>query len=187
MGHCKPTNDVSEYHTLDSHPVDPCRTPLLTLHSPSPAPSTVTLLCFVDMRFRTDAADTTAPWYDTVSLQNPVVLPNVSVIRTLPPVPTALLHDNDVSDTNALASHPVNPTRALGLAPSVQKLSPITLIIVADEPQMFALSPSPPPSCSSLRCPSSLPSSRSPSPQPAPLTTALSYDIAMLLLITFDP
>ena len=132
---------MSEYHTLDSHPVDPCRTPLLTLHSPSPAPSTVTLLCFVDMRFRTDAADTTTPSYETVSLQDPVVLPSVSVTRTLPPVPTALVHANDVSDTHALASHPVTPTRVLGLAPSVQKLSPITLISVADVPLMFAPSP----------------------------------------------
>jgi hypothetical protein len=74
-------------------------------------------------------------------MQDPVTPPSVSVTRTLPPVPTALLHSNDVSDAHALASHPVTPTRVPGLVPPIQKWSPITLISVADATCMFAPSP----------------------------------------------
>ena len=74
-------------------------------------------------------------------MQDPVTPPSVSVIRTQPPVPIALLHSNDVSDAHALASHPVTPTRAPGLVPPIQKWSPITLISVTDATCMFAPSP----------------------------------------------
>ena len=96
------------------------------------------------------------------------MLPSVNTTLTLLLPPAALLHCSDVSDTHALCSHPVTPTRASALDPCVQKLSPTTLIMVADAPRMFTSSPLTP-------------------SRPPPLTTALSYDTAVLMLITCSP
>ena len=188
-------SDVSESHELIVLDVHPCRTDIapLGLMIPSPLPATVTTLLCVDIPFRVAAPDTSVPSYDATSLPDPVALPSVTVTLQLLPVPTAALHRMAVSDIHALSSHPVDPTRPIGLAPPVQKLSPIMLIRVPDAPCTFT----PPPVCTSSSTsvfvfPHSKqelerlkPATLSPSlPRAAPLTTALSYDTALLMLIT---
>lgn len=157
--------------------------PRLMLTTPSPAPATVTLLCPSDMKFPADAPDTSGPSYDVESLQDPAMLPSVRTALTLICCPAALLHCSDVSDTHELSSHPVPPTRASALAPSVQKLSPTTVIKVADAPRIFTLTASPPVAACARIPVRLLPASPPTARPPAPLTIALSYDTAMLMLI----
>ena len=149
------------------------------LPTPSPAPATVTLLRSSDMKFPTDAPDSSGPSYDVESLQDPAMLPSVRIALTLICCPAALLHCSDVSDTHKLSSHPVTPTRASALAPSVQKLSPTTVIKVADAPRILSFLAV----ADSIRISMCLPDSSPTSRPPAPLTIALSYDTAMLMLI----
>ena len=175
------STDVSDRHMLDSHPVDPCRTPALVLDTPRPLPITVTLLCSPAIVFPTDVPDTSGPSYEIASLADPVTDPSVTATLVLPPRPIPPLHCTVVSDIHALISHPVIPTRPPALAPSVQKLSPTIRITIHDAPRMFTPS-SPPASVAPASSPAS-PSCTPPS-RPAPLTTALSYDTIMLVLIT---
>ena len=103
------STDVSDRHMLDSHPVDPCRTPALTLDIPRPLPITVTLLCSPAIVFPTDVPDTSGPSYEMASLADPVTDPSVTATLVLPPRPIPPLHCTVVSDIHALISHDVLP------------------------------------------------------------------------------
>ena len=112
--------DVSDTHSLASHPDTPIRPPAVYPADPSPPPLTVTDTLPVLTRFVRIPTDADGPSYDITSVPLPTSPPAVTISRTVPPAPCAPMHLTDVSDTHSLASHPEAPI----LAPPLYLASP---------------------------------------------------------------
>ena len=120
--------DVSDAHSVASHPVCPSRPRPVYAVLPMPAPCTV-----ID-------ADTPAPRFApciTLSPGTSVVhacvrlpdpSPAVTTARLDPCTPVPTLHLTDVSDTHSVASHPVCPSRPRPVYAVLPMLAPCTVI-----------------------------------------------------------
>ena len=109
--------DVSDTHSLPSHPVVPTLIVMLCIVLPSPPPITVTDVLPVAPLLLTSKLDTDPTSYDTPSLIDPANDPTVIPTRTVPDTPLAFWHATDVSDSHMLASHPDPPCRIPMLIP----------------------------------------------------------------------
>ena len=105
--------DVSDSHSVPSHPVRPCRPLAVYDTSPMPDPCTVTDPDPVPARF-TRRVTLTAPRSAVhACVMVPTRSPDVITTRRVPPSPCPTRHLTDVSDSHAVPSHPVRPSRAL--------------------------------------------------------------------------
>ena len=128
--------DVSDSHSVPSHPVCPSLPMLVYDTSPRPAPCTVTDADPVPALFIRPiqlelwaSADQPS---DTDALRSPVVITTRRVLCTLRPT----MHLTDVSDSHSVPSHPVCPDRTCIVIMSSPRPDPCT---VTDADPVFAL------------------------------------------------
>ena len=105
--------DVSDSHSVPSHPVAPCRLRPVYAASPMLLPCTVTDPDPVPARF-TRRVTLSAPRSAVhACVMVPTRSPDVITTRRVPTAPCPARHLTDVSDSHAVPSHPVRPSRAL--------------------------------------------------------------------------
>jgi len=104
--------DVSDSHSVASHPVCPSRARTVYVTSPMLAPWIVTDAEPVPARFcrRITLNDLKSTDHACVTL--PPRCPAVITTRCVPRPPCVTMHLTDVSDSHSVASHPVCPSRA---------------------------------------------------------------------------
>eukprot|EP00961_Rhodomonas_salina_P283931 3837218-Rhodomonas_salina.2 len=103
--------ELSDTHSVPSHPVSPIPAPTLYPKTPRPPPLTVTLPCpVVGQRFTTDNPVIDPESYVPASDTVPDTVPAVTTARMLPPSPQPALHATELSDVHAVDSHPVSLT-----------------------------------------------------------------------------
>ncbi len=113
----KHRTDVSDTHSLASHPVPPIRPDWLDSQLPIPPPCTVTDVLPVPGRLATSTLDDDGRSADTASVIDPARAPTVISTRNVPSSPLDCWQTTDVSDTHVLASHPDPPTRPVAVLP----------------------------------------------------------------------
>ena len=126
----RPTRHItplSDPHTDCSHAVRPTLTPKLYPALPYPAPCTDKLDDPVDPRFtaRTTLNTPTSP--DTATLKLPTRPITLRAPTRLPLTPDPTMHLADVSDSHAVCSHPLRPTRTRPVNDAAPKLPPAML------------------------------------------------------------
>jgi hypothetical protein len=124
--------DVSDSHSVASHPVCPSRARPVYVTSPMLAPCTVTDADPVPARFcpRITLKPPTSTDHPCVTL--PPRSPTVIVTRRVPRAPCVTRHLTDVSDSHSVASHPVCPSRARPVYVTSPMLAPCT--VTCDDP-----------------------------------------------------
>ena len=119
--------DVSDSHSVPSHPVCPSLPMLVYATSPRPAPCTVTDAEPVPALFRrwstlrSEESDVHA-W-----LTLPCLSPAVITTRRVPRPPCPAMHLTDVSDSHSVPSHPVCPGRPSAVSASSPRPAPCTV------------------------------------------------------------
>jgi len=126
--------DVSESHSVPSHPVCPDRTMVVNATSPRLDPCTVTDTDPVPALFsrRITLIDPKSIEYACDML--PVPIPAVTTMRRVLPIPEPVKHCTDVSDIQSVTSHTVCPNLVCEVNPVVPKSSPdiVTLMLPED-------------------------------------------------------
>ena len=131
--------DVSDSHSVPSHPVCPDRTIGVTATTPKAAPCNVT-----------DDAPVPALLYALVTLTLPVFIeynavplpdrsPAVVTTRCVPRAPCPTLHCIDVSDSHLVPSHPVCPDRTIAV--KIKAPNPAPRTVTNDDPVPALLYP----------------------------------------------
>ena len=122
--------DVSDSHSLASHPLPPVRPETDAPATPIPDPTTVTLDDPVAARFAMASPLACVRSADIVSVTLPSRSPTVSAASFVPfsPYPTA--HRTDVSDSHPLLSHALLPVRPDADDPASPMLDPATVTLV---------------------------------------------------------
>ena len=120
--------DVSDSHSVPSHPVCPDRTIAVTAVSPTPAPCTVTDDDPVPARLYPSITLITPASVDITAVLLPDRSPAVIVTRRLPAADRPTRHRTDVSDSHSVPSHPVCPDRTIAVIPTSPRLDPCNVI-----------------------------------------------------------
>jgi hypothetical protein len=131
--------DVSDLHSVPSHPVSPDRIIAVRATSPMLAPCTVTDADPVPARFPRYNMPLTEPRSAEYAA---VILPGRSpaeiTTRRVPQAPCAALHLIDVSDPHSVPSHPVCPDRTIAVKAACPRLDPCTVTGADPVPALFA-------------------------------------------------
>ena len=134
----KHRNDVSDSHSVPSHPVCPARTIAVIATSPTPAPCTVTDPDPVPALFLPPVTlilpSSTEYPSDMLPDRSPAVITMCSV--DLRPCPTR--HRTDVSDSHSVPSHPVSLALAMAVYATRPILPPCTVTDDELVPALFA-------------------------------------------------
>ena len=131
--------DVSDSHSVPSHPVCPSRPMLVYDTSPRPAPCTVTDADPVVALFIRRVALTRSLSTDQLSVMLPCLSPAVMVTRRVPLVPCDCKHLTDVSDSHSVPSHPVSLARKLVVYSA--RPSPIPATVIEADPVLARFLP----------------------------------------------
>jgi hypothetical protein len=126
-----PAVDVSESHSVPSHPVPPTRNPPLLPASPIPDPCTVTRAEPVPAPFAllTPLSPAGPIVYATLTL--PTRPPTLTLALQLPPTPCPpAMHRTDVSDTHSDPSDDVGPKRTNPVKDSTPTPPPCTVTLI---------------------------------------------------------
>jgi hypothetical protein len=119
--------DVSDSHSVPSHPVCPIRPSAVNATSPSPAPCTVTdadpVPAEFDRRNTLTLPESKEIATDVLPLRSPAVI----IIRRVPRTPWPTRHLIDVSDSHSVPSHPVCPIRPAAVNATSPKPDPCTV------------------------------------------------------------
>ena len=129
--------DVSDSHSVPSHPVCPDRTLAVKPTAPKPAPCTVT-----------DADPVPTLLYPLVTLTLPMSIEYTAVplldrslavitTRRVPPAPCPALHRTDVSDSHSVPSHPVCDDRTIAVKATAPKPAPFTVTAADPVPALL--------------------------------------------------
>ena len=120
--------DVSDSHSVPSHPVCPPRPIVVSAASPSPDPCTVTSAEPVPATLLRDAPLMLPPSIEYPSVMLPPRSPTVSTAAAVPRVPwPPVMHRTDVSDSHSVPSHPVCPTRPMAVSAASPSPDPCTV------------------------------------------------------------
>src|SRR6056300_729219 len=119
--------DVSDSHSVASHPVCPSRALPVYATSPMLAPCSVTDAEPVPARLLRRAMLSPAMSVDQPSDTLAPRSPAVITTRRVPRAPCPTMHLIDVSDRKTVASHPVCPSRALPVYATSPMLAPCTV------------------------------------------------------------
>jgi hypothetical protein len=107
--------DVSDAHSVASHPVCPSRSLPVYVTSPMLAPCTVSINDPVPARLIQRTRLMLARSKDHACVMLPPRIPAVIITPCVPRPPRAIRHLTDVSDAHSVTSHPVCPSRALSV------------------------------------------------------------------------
>jgi hypothetical protein len=124
-----PRKDVSDSHTDSSPAVPPCLHPPVCPASPRFAPCIVTRIEPVETPFDRPTTLSTGPDTENTALTLPTLPCTLTDTRWLPDVPCPTLHRIHVSDSHAVTSHPVRPTRAAPVDTSSPIPAPTTVTL----------------------------------------------------------
>ena len=125
--------DVSDSHSVDSHPVCPARPIAVSDVSPSPDPCTVTDVEPVPATLLRDAPLMLPPSIEYPSVMLPPRSPAVTSAAAVPRVPwPPVMHRTDVSDSHSVPSHPVCPARPMAV--SAASPSPVPCTVTDADP-----------------------------------------------------
>ena len=129
--------DVSDSHSVPSHPVCPDRVIAVKAISPSPAPCTVTDADPVPAEFvrpftLIDPTSADHAWLMLVACS-----PTVIATRRVPKAPWPVRHLSDVSDSHSVPSHPVIPSRPIAVKAISPSPAPCTVTDVEPVPALF--------------------------------------------------
>ena len=120
--------DVSDSHSVPSHPVCPARPIDVSVVSPSPDPCTVTSAEPVPATLLRDAPLMLPPSIEYPSVMLPPRSPAVTSAAAVPRVPwPPVMHRTDVSDSHSVPSHPVCPARPMAVSAASPSPDPCTV------------------------------------------------------------
>jgi hypothetical protein len=119
--------DVSDSHSVPSHPVGPDRTIAVKTTSPRLDPCTVNDTVPVPALFPRRITLTEPTSTDNPSLMLPYRSPAVNTIRLVLEAKCPALHRTDVSDSHSVPSHSVCPDRTITVNATTPKLDPCTI------------------------------------------------------------
>jgi hypothetical protein len=128
--------DVSDSHSVPSHPVCPIRPIAVSDTSPSPDPCIVTDADPVPARFDFRVALKLTTSVEYMALAVPSLSLAVIAIRRVPWIPRPTRHPTDVSDSHSVPSHPVCPIRPIAVSDTSPSPDPCT---VTDADPVLAL------------------------------------------------
>ena len=131
--------DVSDSHSLDSHPLPAFRAIDDHPASPIPAPATLRLADPVAARFIPRTELEPPPSADTALVVLPCRSPAVTLTALVPPSPDPTPHRTDVSDSHPLLSHTLLPVRPETDAPATPIPPPTTVMLADPVAARFAL------------------------------------------------
>ena len=129
--------DVSDSHSVPSHPVCPICPRSVNASSPRPAPCTVTDADPVPARLSRRSVLMLPKSTEYAPDMLPVLSPDVMLTRLVPPAPCPAMHLTDVSDSHSVPSHPVWPDRAIPVKPARPRFEPCTVTGADPVPCMF--------------------------------------------------
>jgi hypothetical protein len=132
--------DVSDSHTVPSHPVCPVRPRAVCATTPMLDPCTVIDADPAAARFTRRILLSLAVSRDQIWLTLPPRAPTVITTRRVPPDPCPTGHRTDVSDCHCVASHPVCPSLPLSVKATNPILDPCTVIDADPVPAWFTRS-----------------------------------------------
>ena len=130
--------DVSDTHSVASHPVCPFRLRLVDPVIPMPIPCTVTDTFPLGTKFKDVNALGLATSTDHAPVTVPNFSPNVTIAGRVPDNPWPDLHFTDVSDTHSVASHPESPSRPLPVYPTLTIPTPTIVKELPPSARRFA-------------------------------------------------
>jgi hypothetical protein len=122
--------NVSEAHSVKAPPVEPERTSPLAPLVPNPAPLKLKKPPPVEPMLRMAAPDADTESYDTLLEIDPSIPPADIITIKLPSSPERALQTTLVSDTQPVASAPLDPARLPTLYRRVPKLDPLTVMLL---------------------------------------------------------
>jgi len=134
--------DVSDSHSVPSHPVCPTRPSAVNATSPRLDPCTVTDADPVPAWFKRRAKLTLLASIEYPSDMLPKRSPAVTVVRRVPPAPCPTRHRTDVSESHSVPSHPVCPIRPSAVKATGPMIDPCTVTDVDPIPARFKRHPS---------------------------------------------
>ena len=119
--------DVSDSHSVPSHPVSPTRPSVVRAAEPRPDPCTVTdavpeppwLARRITLRLPVSS--------EIASDMLPLRVPAVNVKRRVSPDPCPTRHRTDDSDSHSVPSHPVSPIRPIAVSDTSPSPAPCTV------------------------------------------------------------
>ena len=130
--------DVSDTHSVASHPVCPSRPRPVYPAFPMLVPCTVIDADPTANRFNDDSTLSPIMSVDIDSVTLPDRSPAVITTRRVPDTPCPTLHLVDVSDSHSVASHPVCPSRICAVYRTLPMLLSLS-IVKMDSPRAFWL------------------------------------------------
>ena len=119
--------DVSDSHSVPSHPVVPDRTIDVYPACPRLPPCNVTDPDPVPPRFDFFCPLSVPASNDIPMLPVPNLLSSVATTRRVPFAPLPTRHRTDVSDSHSVPSHPVSPDRTIDVYPARASPAPRTV------------------------------------------------------------
>ena len=121
--------DVTDTHSVASHPLWPARARIVASPPPSPAPCNLNIPPAVPAPFQLPVPVSTCASTEYIVVPLPTASPVVTITLSddaMPAPPT--MHRMDVSDSHSDTSHPVSPARPIPVESTEPSPDPCTVI-----------------------------------------------------------